>query len=1027
MNVELYMKNTNNICKNDAVGCNSGSCILNYALINYRCHRKRGNAETERHKNCDKYEKGGREKNGMLKGIRKIMVFLLTLAVVLSFICQTDPQIFAQNPDVTDDEAKVAVQSDETALPEDEQTAEEGSQESEQAAQEEVTKEETQEKTQEAEAMQAKNPGADEAGSVSVQTILIDPETHFTVTCRFYRTEDKSEDPINTQILSENEILVKPQTPVASGENADKKKFLGWFREDGTEFTAEDFLKTGAQIAGKQDGILTENMELDLFAKFSNVHYVYYKTDKGEQGRILHTEALADGEKIIPVSENYGYKAEVGYVFAGWSENAEADQPDSEYTVSSTDGDFILYPVVKKASWIRFVSNGGTAVDPQLVSCGDKSQKPSDPMKAGYIFDGWFTDEACSQAYTFGQTVETDLTLYANWREGTAGYKVVYWKETLTDGVYDYVSQASASGATGSTVKADTYGKAASYSCFHYDSKASKDVTIAGDGSTVLNVRYARNSYVFKFHLNDGNGSIQIGGKTYTGSNYSFIAKFGEAIADRWPAGNDVQYRNSSWGWNWYFNGWKGGKNTEILKTSKRQTVTEDLIRTDKDNEIQNYTADWKSDLYKLDVRYWGQNVDDDEYTELTDYSQFVYAAGTFNPKNITGYDYEKQEVTDGGRENAYQTYNFYYTRKTYDLQFYNVSQKPVKTVQSIRFEKDISDQNWTPQPPHSLPEYMTEFAGWYTTPGCEEGSEFSFENAQMPASNLALYAKWTAEMITVTFVTGENATQIPEQQFEADHVAQKPEDPERTHYRFVGWTMDEAGTRPFNFDQILTKNLTLYAQWANEGSYTLTYDANNGEINTPTLLDARRYAGGAKAKMTEIPTDWAVPENSKGFLCWNTEADGTGTDYYPGNEFVMPEEDVILYAKWTQKRKTILTYDYNGCMENGQEKAADVVEIENPNERYIIDNDCAEVTKRGYYFAGWSTSADGSDGVLLKSGDVIRIDTHEEESNVLYAQWKEETPAPMGITDEPLPFAVMLLAGIGMAGFLLKAWRRSK
>ena len=67
------------------------------------------------------------------------------------------------------------------------------------------------------------------------------------------------------------------------------------------------------------------------------------------------------------------------------------------------------------------------------------------------------------------------------------------------------------------------------------------------------------------------------------------------------------------------------------------------------------------------------------------------------------------------------------------------------------------------------------------------------------------------------------------------------------------------------------------------------------------------------------------------------------------------------------RKGRQLLTYDYNGGMENGQEKAADVVEIENPNERYIIDNDCAEVTKRGYYFAGWSTSADGSDGVLLK------------------------------------------------------------
>lgn len=264
MDVEFCMKKTKNVCKNDVVTCNSGSCILNCSLINYKCHRKRGNAEIERHKNCDKYEKGGREKNGMLKGIRKIMTFLLTLAVVLSFICQTDPQIFAQSPDVTDDEAEVAVQSDETALPEDEQTAEEGPQESKEAAQEEVTKEETQEETPVSETTQMQDTDADEhrgmvmkqetadstevsgnaemssdeADSVSVQTILIDPETHFTVTCRFYRTEDKSEDPINTQILSENEIPVKPQTPAASGENADKKKFLGWFREDGTEFTA---------------------------------------------------------------------------------------------------------------------------------------------------------------------------------------------------------------------------------------------------------------------------------------------------------------------------------------------------------------------------------------------------------------------------------------------------------------------------------------------------------------------------------------------------------------------------------------------------------------------------------------------------------------------------------------------------------------------------------------------------------------------------------------------------------------------
>ena len=35
--------------------------------------------------------------------------------------------------------------------------------------------------------------------------------------------------------------------------------------------------------------------------------------------------------------------------------------------------------------------------------------------------------------------------------------------------------------------------------------------------------------------------------------------------------------------------------------------------------------------------------------------------------------------------------------------------------------------------------------------------------------------------VVATFFVTGENATQIPEQQFEANHVARKPEDPERT------------------------------------------------------------------------------------------------------------------------------------------------------------------------------------------------------------------------------------------------------
>ena len=33
----------------------------------------------------------------------------------------------------------------------------------------------------------------------------------------------------------------------------------------------------------------------------------------------------------------------------------------------------------------------------------------------------------------------------------------------------------------------------------------------------------------------------------------------------------------------------------------------------------------------------------------------------------------------------------------------------------------------------------------------------------------------------------------------------------------------------------------------------------------------------------------------------------------------------------------------------------------------YTINNDCVDVKMSGFYFAGWSTSVDGSDGILLK------------------------------------------------------------
>src|SRR5690606_7339123 len=39
-------------------------------------------------------------------------------------------------------------------------------------------------------------------------------------------------------------------------------------------------------------------------------------------------------------------------------------------------------------------------------------------------------------------------------------------------------------------------------------------------------------------------------------------------------------------------------------------------------------------------------------------------------------------------------------------------------------------------------------------------------------------------------------------------------------------------------------------------------------------------------------------------FAGWNTKADGTGTDYIPGQTFTMGTEEVTLYAKWVEPYK---------------------------------------------------------------------------------------------------------------------------
>ncbi|TAL29479.1 MAG: hypothetical protein EPN93_21525 [Spirochaetes bacterium] len=77
---------------------------------------------------------------------------------------------------------------------------------------------------------------------------------------------------------------------------------------------------------------------------------------------------------------------------------------------------------------------------------------------------------------------------------------------------------------------------------------------------------------------------------------------------------------------------------------------------------------------------------------------------------------------------------------------------------------------------------------------------------------------------------------------------------------------------------------------------YTVTYYGNNntgGEVP----IDANAYNNGDTVTVLGYSGNLVIPGIT--FIGWDTQADGKGTTYIPGQTFTMGSADVSLYAKW--------------------------------------------------------------------------------------------------------------------------------
>ena len=149
-------------------------------------------------------------------------------------------------------------------------------------------------------------------------------------------------------------------------------------------------------------------------------------------------------------------------------------------------------------------------------------------------------------------------------------------------------------------------------------------------------------------------------------------------------------------------------------------------------------------------------------------------------------------------------------------------------------------------------------FAGW--TPAIP---------TTMPAENMTIKAKWTANQYTLTFDTNGGSTIAPITQDYGTAIT-APADPTKTGYTFAGWTPAIPATMP-------AENMTIKAKWT-VNQYTLTFDTNGGSTIAPITQD---YGTAITAPADPTKTGYT-------FAGWT-----------PAIPSTMPAENLTVTAQW--------------------------------------------------------------------------------------------------------------------------------
>ena len=536
-------------------------------------------------------------------------------------------------------------------------------------------------------------------------------------------------------------------------------------------------------------------------------------------------------------------------------------------------------------------TNGGSYLNIINAKFEAKVTQPADPVKLGYDFAGWYSDEACTVPYTFPETMPAqDTNIYAKWTPSTnTKYTVEHYQEQLRSGEYELVESEEFTGTTESYVTPEVKDYEGYYA------PAQQEIQINADGSTTLRYYYDLQVHTVTFDPGEAGGDA-----------VTYELKYGGTVIAPEMAMKGYTFK----GWDQNVSNTMG---------------TEDVI----------YTAQWekKADTpYR--VEYYVQDINGiyriQDTVEETGYTGSILSAeslrnhlledGTIAEQKYSvenGIEFESMTVrgtaTDAAEVGAdgKTVIKINYRRLNHNVIFHwGFDEKTEMTTAAYDAEVPVL---------HEIARAGYTFAGWYEN-AAYTGKKVTF--VTLGAADTELYAKWIANTDTPYKVEHYQAeldgTFVLKDTEELKGTTDTQVTPAVKMYRGFAAPAEQTATIQGDGSTVVRYEYT-------RKSYTLTLDVKGGTLSGATTIT------GLYGSTITLPK----PErDGYGFDGWYAEEK-------PFTDATMPAQNLTLTAKWIAGKYNYTVNHYlqnvdgtDYTLKESEDKTADMDETVTPDRK---------------------------------------------------------------------------------------------